>query len=222
VGNYVSAGDTNGIAVVTVMDPIDVQFSLPQDQIPAVQKRLTDYQATLPATALDRNRTTTLAEGAFSTLDNRVDTTTGTVKAKARFPNKNGTLFPNQFVNIRLQLDTLKHTVTVPAGAVRQGSTGGSFVYLLDRASSTVTMHPVKTGQTYADKIAILEGLKPGDEVITEGGDRLKDGAAVQLPSDQPAAGGAAAPKRNWNGANGGANGAQRGQRRQQAGMSAG
>lgn len=208
VGNYVAAGDTTGIAVITVMDPIDVQFSVPQDQIPAIQKKLSNYQTTLPAIALDRSRSNTLADGMFSTLDNRVDTTTGTVKAKARFPNKDGVLFPNQFVNVRVQLDTLKDCVTVPAGAVRKGA-NGDFAYVLDRASSTVSMRNVKTGQSYADRIAILDGLKVGEEVITEGGDRLKDGATVQLPSGQPQA---AKPGEN--------KGARQGKRRrQQQGM---
>ena len=182
VGNYVAAGVTSGVAVITVMDPIDVQFSVPQDRIPSILKRLATDKATLPATALDRTRINKLAQGHFSTLDNRVDTTTGTVKAKAQFPNKDGLLFPNQFVNVRVLIDMFKNAVVVPTAAVRQGA-DGDFVYVLDEPSSTVSMRAVKTGQASTDKVVILEGLEKGQIVITEGADRLKDGAKVKLPN---------------------------------------
>jgi multidrug efflux system membrane fusion protein len=189
VGNYLAVGDANGVAVITVMDPIDVEFAVPQDQIGALQKHLTEYGTRLSAVALDRSRTTKLAEGFFSTIDNRVDTTTGTVKAKARFPNKGGVLFPSQFVNVRVQLDVLKDAVVVPSGAVRRGA-DGDFVYAVNRADSTVAMRNVKSGITDNDRTVILDGLKVGEEVVTEGGDRLRDGAKVQLPDAQPPGGG--------------------------------
>jgi multidrug efflux system membrane fusion protein len=186
VGNYVTAGTATGVAVITVMDPIDVEFSLPQDLIPSLMKRLVVDKATLPAIALDRTRVNSLATGHFLTLDNRVDTTTGTVKAKAQFSNKEATLFPNQFVNVRIQADTLKNVVIVPAGAVRQGASG-QFVYVLDTENSTVSMRPIKTGQADGDRIVEKQGLQSGETVITEGADRLKEGAKVKMPAAKPA-----------------------------------
>lgn len=181
VGNYLAAGDTNGVVVVTELDPIDVEFSLPQDQVPAVVQRTVRDKAQLPVTALDRTRTTELARGTFQALDNQINTSTGTVKAKARFANKDGALFPNQFVNVRLLLNTAQNAVVIPVGAVRSGASG-SFVYVLNRADSTVKMRPVKTGASSGDQVAITEGLAAGEEVISEGGDRLTDGARVQTP----------------------------------------
>jgi len=182
IGNYVAAGDANGLVVLTQVAPIDVVFTLPQDDVPRVQARAA--QATLPVTALDRTRTVTLGDGAFSTLDNRIDTTTGTVKAKARFPNGAGALFPSQFVNVRVGLDTLRGVVTVPVTAVRAGN-DGDFVWLLN-ADRTVSRRKVVRGPATVDQIVVTQGLKAGDKVITEGGDRLTDGGRVQLAGDRP------------------------------------
>ncbi|MDQ6619775.1 MAG: efflux RND transporter periplasmic adaptor subunit, partial [Pseudomonadota bacterium] len=141
--------------------------------------------------ALDRTRTKVLETGTFSTLDNVVDTQTGTVRAKARFPNATQTLFPSQFVNVRLLLRTIEGAVAVPVTAVRHGS-NGDFVYVLNSADRTVSLRTVTAGQQGADKVIVTAGLKPGETVITEGADRLKDGARVALPADAtPAAGGA-------------------------------
>lgn len=181
VGNYIAAGDVNGVAVVTVLDPIDVQFTVPQDEVPAIYQRQAQNKAPMPVTALDRTRVNELAHGYFLTLDNEINTSTGTVKAKARFSNAGNTLFPNQFVNVRLLLDTEKDAVVVPVGAVRTGAKG-TFVYVLNRGASTVAMRSVKTGHSSVENVSILDGLKAGEEVITEGGDRLTDGASVQLP----------------------------------------
>jgi multidrug efflux system membrane fusion protein len=182
VGNYIGAGDANGVAVITTVSPIDVEFTVPQDDVPRIAAR--QGRANVPVTALDRTRTQTLDRGSFSTLDNLVDTGTGTVKAKARFPNSGNALFPSQFVNVRMELDTLKGAIVVPATAVRQGS-DGSFVWLLN-SDQTVTKTPVKTGQATGVQVQITEGLKAGDKVITEGGDRLRDGGKVQLPGARP------------------------------------
>ncbi|MBO9546467.1 MdtA/MuxA family multidrug efflux RND transporter periplasmic adaptor subunit [Caulobacter sp.] len=182
VGNYIGAGDATGVAVITTVSPIDVEFTVPQDDVPRIAAR--QGRANVPVTALDRTRTQTLDRGTFSTLDNLVDTGTGTVKAKARFPNSGGTLFPSQFVNVRMELDTIKGAIVVPATAVRQGS-DGSFVWLLN-ADRTVTKTPVKTGQATGVQVQITQGLKAGDKVITEGGDRLRDGGKVQLPGARP------------------------------------
>ena len=182
VGNYIGAGDASGVAVITTVSPIDVEFTVPQDDVPRIAAR--QGRANVPVTALDRTRTQTLDRGSFSTLDNLVDTGTGTVKAKARFPNSGGTLFPSQFVNVRMELDTIKGAIVVPATAVRQSS-DGAFVWLLN-ADSTVKKTPVKTGQATGVQVQITEGLKAGDKVITEGGDRLRDGGKVQLPGARP------------------------------------
>ena len=122
----------------------------------------------------------------FASLDNQVDTTTGTVKAKARFANSKLALFPSQFVNVQLQLRTIENAVTVPVAAMRRGN-DGDFVYVLNAAERTVSLRPVKRGQATADKIQVTSGLNAGEQVITEGADRLKDGAPVVLPGDAPA-----------------------------------
>ena len=130
-GNYVTAGTTNGLVVVTVIDPMDVLFTIPEDNLPAVTARMR-AGAVLPAAALDRSQTTQLAMGKLFTLDNQVDTTTGTIRAKARFDNGNGALFPNQFVNIRLTVDTLHNVVIVPTSAILKGP-NGMFVYTVEQ-----------------------------------------------------------------------------------------
>lgn len=185
VGNYIGAGDANGVAVITTVSPIDVEFTVPQDDVPRIAAR--QGRADVPVTALDRTRTQTLDRGSFSTLDNLVDTGTGTVKAKARFPNAGNALFPSQFVNVRMQLDTIRGAIVVPATAVRQGG-DGSFVWLLND-DKTVSKTPVKTGQATGVQVQITQGLKAGDKVITEGGDRLRDGGKVQLPGAKPQGG---------------------------------
>ncbi|RZJ06398.1 MAG: MdtA/MuxA family multidrug efflux RND transporter periplasmic adaptor subunit, partial [Rubrivivax sp.] len=187
IGNVVSSGDANGIAVITQTAPIDIEFSLPQDRVPEVQARVASGAA-MPVTALDRTRSTTLGEGRFSTLDNQVDTQTGTVRAKARFANAKEALFPNQFVNVRLLLQTLQGAVIVPVAALRNSSKG-EFVYVLDEAARTVATRPVKRGPATDDMVVIAQGLEVGEKVITEGADRLKDGARVTLPGDAPASG---------------------------------
>jgi multidrug efflux system membrane fusion protein len=176
-GNLVSTSDANGIATITQVAPIDVQFSVPQDRVPELMERIAG--SPLPASAFDRTRSTLLEEGRFSVLDNQVDTTTGTVKAKARFTNGKGVLFPNQFVNLRLLVRTINDAVVVPVSAVRNGS-GGDFVYVLNE-DGTVKQRLVKRGEATPDIVAIVSGLDAGERVVTEGADRLKDGARVQL-----------------------------------------
>jgi multidrug efflux system membrane fusion protein len=187
IGNYVTPSDTNGIVVMTVTDPIDVAFALPQAQLPTVQARLSTA-ATLPVTATDQAGTTPLATGHFLTFDNQIDATTGTVKAKARFANGSGKLFPNQFVNVSLLVDTLHQAVTVPVSAVRHGAQG-DFVFLL-MPDRTASLSLVKTGPSANGQIVIASGVKLGQTVITEGADRVDDGSKVMLPGDKPAFGG--------------------------------
>ncbi|MET0265762.1 MAG: efflux RND transporter periplasmic adaptor subunit [Duganella sp.] len=212
IGNLVGSGDANGIAVITQMSPIDVEFSVPQDSVPALMQRIND-NATLPAMALDRTRINTLDSGKFAALDNQVDTQTGTVKAKARFANANSTLFPSQFVNVRLELRTIKGAVMVPVNAVRHGAKG-DFVWVL-KEDRTVTMRSITRGEATVDKVQIVSGLQAGEKVITEGADRLKEGGKVMLPGGGPGAG---AGKRGAAGAEGASAPAAEQGRRKEAG----
>ncbi|MEO6408773.1 MAG: efflux RND transporter periplasmic adaptor subunit [Burkholderiaceae bacterium] len=209
VGNVVSAGDANGIAVITRLAPIDVEFALPQDRVPEVQRRVA-AGAALPVTVLDRNRTSELDRGSFSTLNNQADTQTGTVRAKARFPNAQGALFPSQFVNVRLLLDTLAGAVVVPTSALRHGAES-DFVFVL-QDDQTVLQRKVVAGQAVGDKVVIASGVAAGERVITEGADRLKDGARVVLPGERAASGAAGMPGRGASGGRrgDGASGARR------------
>lgn len=186
VGNYIGAGDANGVVVVTTLQPIDVEFAVPQQQAPAIQQRVA-HGAQIGALALDSTRTQTLDHGQFSTLDNRVDTTTGTIKGKARFANAQFQLYPSQFVNVRLTVDTIHDAITVPPAAVRSGP-DGSFVWIL-KGDRTVTQRKVKTGTATGDKVQVTDGLKLDETVVTDGGDRLNEGAKVALPGDKPPAG---------------------------------
>jgi len=185
VGNLVGSGDANGIAVITQLSPIDVEFAVPQDNLPVLQQRIA-ANVQLPAAALDRTRTENLATGSFIALDNQVDTQTGTVRAKARFANTDNKLFPSQFVNLRLTVNTINDAVMVPVTALRHGA-NGDYVYVLNPQARTVALRNVTRGESTVDKVQIRTGLKAGEQVITEGADRLRDGGSVVLPGDRPA-----------------------------------
>ena len=202
-GNVVTTSSTAGVAVITQVTPIDVGFAIPQDRIPEIQARLNDG-ARLPVEAWDRTRTKKLDDGQFLTLDNAVDTTTGTVKAKSRFPNAVGTLFPNQFVNIKLLLRTVAGAVVVPVTALRHGP-NGDFVYVM-KEGNTVEVRNVTRGEAGIENVAVTTGLQAGEVVVTEGGDRLKDGARVQTAVErppQPASGAASGSRRRASDAGG-------------------
>jgi membrane fusion protein, multidrug efflux system len=184
LGNVIGPNDANGLTVITQTAPIDVQFAIPQDRIPDINGRVAEG-ASLPVSALDRNRENKLDTGRFLALDNQVDTQTGTVRAKARFDNARNTLYPSQFVNVQLQLRVEEGALVVPISAVRN-STAGEYVYVIDAAQRTVAMRKVKRGMSTADKVQILSGVQLGEQVVTEGADRLKDGAKVILPGDRP------------------------------------
>jgi multidrug efflux system membrane fusion protein len=184
-GNYIAAGNATGVATITQISPIDVQFSIPQERVPDVKGRIA-AGAKLPVTAWDSGRTRKLDDGEFLTLDNQIDVQTGTIKAKARFANAGGALFPNQFVNVRLLLDTIDAAIVVPVTALRHGPSG-DFVYVVN-ADRTVSLRNVTAGISGVDDVAITKGLATGEEVVTEGGDRLKDGARIQTSADRPAA----------------------------------
>jgi len=186
-GNYVTPGDTNGIVIITQLQPITVIFPVPEDYVPDIQQRLSQG-ATLSVVAYDRANRKKLATGKLLTLDNQIDTTTGTVKLRAIFDNEDGALFPNQFVNVELLQNTLHDQLIIPEAAVRRGAPNGvvsTFVYLV-KPDNTVTVRPVVLGTLDGDHVAVQSGLVAGDTVVTEGGDRLRDGARVLLPGAQP------------------------------------
>jgi multidrug efflux system membrane fusion protein len=191
-GNYVTPGDANGIVLINQLQPITVIFSVPEDNVSAVMKRVSSG-VVLPVEAFDRTNATKIADGKLLTVDNSIDITTGTIKLRAQFDNTDSSLFPNQFVNIQLLQDVLKDQIIMPNAAVRRGAPNGvatTFVYAVN-ADSTVAVRPVTLGVVDGEKVAVSAGLKAGDIVVTEGGDRLRDGAQVQLPSAAaaPAAG---------------------------------
>jgi len=185
VGNYVTAGDTDGIVVVTQMDPISVVFTLPEDDLRKLNKRLA-AGAKLAVTAYDRSGQEALEQGQLATVDNQIDTSTGTVKLRALFHNADGGLFPNQFVNVVLHLDTLAGAVVVPSEAVQNGAPG-DYVYRV-KEDGTVALVKVTTSATAAGKTAITAGLQVGDRVVIDGADHLTDGAKVRIPADKAAA----------------------------------
>ena len=183
-GNYVQTSDPNGIVVVTQLQPISVIFTLPEDNLPEVMKRL-HAGATLPVTAYDRTGATEIASGKLDTVDNQIDPTTGTVKLRAIFDNEEESLFPNQFVNIKLLVNTLPDADIVPNAAIQRGAPG-TFVYLV-KPDRTATVQKVKLGPSDGQRIAILSGLQPGDSVVIDGADRLRDGAKVTVaPAERP------------------------------------
>lgn len=189
-GNYVTMGDSTGICTITLMQPMSVLFTIPEDSLPPVRKRL-KAGAVLDVTALDRAQKETLGAGKLSTTDNQVDTTTGTVKLRAMFDNADESLFPNQFVNIKLLVDTVKDALVVPVAAVQRGQPG-TYVYQV-MADDTVHVQVIETGATDGEKIAVTKGLVVGDQVVIDGVDRLRDGAKVRKPAPnqngKPAAG---------------------------------
>jgi membrane fusion protein, multidrug efflux system len=183
-GNYVTPGDTNGLVVITQIQPISVLFTIPEDNLQAISKRL-QAGAKLPVTALNRSGSATLAEGTLTTFDSQIDPTTGTIKLRAEFPNEGKTLYPNQFVNIRLLLDTHKDVVTMSTSGIQRG-VPGTFVYLV-QDDSTVTVRPVKLGITDGDRVEVLSGVQPGDRIVIDGADKLREGAKVIVRSEADA-----------------------------------
>jgi multidrug efflux system membrane fusion protein len=178
-GNYIQAGSSTGIVVLTLLHPISVIFTVPEDSLPQIMAQVKSG-AELPVTAFDRANVTQLGSGHFSSIDTEVDPTTGTVKVRAEFDNKDEALFPSQFVNVQMLLDTLHDVVTVPISAVQRGAPG-TYVYLLNE-DNTVSVHPVTLGAQDGDLIAVDKGLEPGQRVVTDGADRLRDGAKVVVP----------------------------------------
>ncbi len=184
-GNYISAGDTDGLVVITQTHPIDVVFSVAESNISQILKAQKSGQP-LVVEAWDRSNTTLLTQGTLLSLDNQIDTTTGTIKLKARFSNEDDTLFPNQFVNARLKADTLQNAVTIPTAAL-QMSNEGHFVWVVN-SENKVSKKRVTAGLQDSQKVVISAGLEAGERVITDGIDRLTDGATVDVVAPQSTA----------------------------------
>jgi len=182
-GNYVTPGDTTGIVVITQLQPISVLFTVPEDNLQPISKRL-QSGAVLPATALDRGGGKKIADGTLQTFDSQIDPTTGTIKLRAQFPNETKTLYPNQFVNIQLLLDTHKDVTTMPTAGVQRG-VPGTFVYLVN-ADDTVSVRKIELGVTDGDRVEVRSGLQPGDKIVVDGADKLRDGAKINVRAEAP------------------------------------
>jgi len=216
-GNNVQNGGS--IVVITQLQPIDVVFTVPEDNLPAVLAKQ-HGGSTLGVDVYDRAGQNKLASGSLASLDNQIDTATGTVKAKAEFVNSDESLFPNQFVNVRMLLDVMHDAIVIPTSSLERGA-GGLFVYVV-QPDHTVAVRNIKTGPTEGERVAVTEGLKVGEQVVTSGADRLREGSKVELPGEGPppekagaagaAKGGDADAKKRWGDRDGGQQGKGRGQ----------
>src|SRR5882762_2270940 len=185
VGNIVHATDSTGLLVITQLQPIAVIFSLPQDQLPQVASRLQRGEQ-LVVDAYDRDDSTKIESGKLLTIDNQIDTTTGTYKLKTVFSNDRNTLFPNQFVNVHLLADVKRNLVIVPAPAIQRGPQG-TYVYVVQNGN-TAKIQSVTIAQSTADKVGLSAGVNPGDNVVVDGQDKLQDGSKISPnPSTTPA-----------------------------------
>jgi multidrug efflux system membrane fusion protein len=180
-GNYVTPGDTNGLVVITQLQPISVLFTLPEDNLQVVLKRM-QAGAALPVTAYDRSGANKIADGVLQTFDSQIDPTTGTIKARALFPNQEKALYPNQFVNVGLLVDTHKDVTVMPTPGIQRGSPG-TFVYLVN-ADSTVSVRKVVLGVTDGERVEVRSGLAPGDRIVVDGADKLRDGAKIDVRAE--------------------------------------
>ncbi len=194
-GNYVTPGDATGLVVITQLQPISVLFTVPEDNLQAISKRI-QAGAVLPAAAFSRDGAHKIADGTLDTFDSQIDPTTGTIKLRAQFPNETRTLYPNQFVNVRLLLDTHKDVTTMPTAGVQRG-VPGTFVYLVN-ADNTVSVRKIELGVTDGDRVEVRSGLVPGDRIVIDGADKLRDGAKINVRAEAdinaPAAGPGGAP----------------------------
>ncbi|WP_442919025.1 MdtA/MuxA family multidrug efflux RND transporter periplasmic adaptor subunit [Methylomonas sp. 11b] len=185
-GNMVRASDVNGLAVITQVQPISVVFTLPEDDIPAVMRRWRSGDV-IVIDAYDRAGQQKLASGKLMAVDNQIDASTGTLKLKAQFDNEDRTLFANQFVNIKMRLDTLRAATLAPSAAIQHGA-NGAFVYLV-KEDNSITVRRVKTGPADGETVAILEGLAPNDKLVIDGADKLREGSQVKvIDKTKPAA----------------------------------
>lgn len=204
VGNLMQANSTS-IVVVTQMQPMSVLFTVPEDSLGNILQRLRAGQH-LNVDAYDRSLSNKIASGVLSNADNEIDPTTGTLKLRAMFDNSKFELFPSQFVNVRLLVDTVQNAIVVPGAAMQQGASG-SYVYVVATDSSTVKMRSVKTGPSSGDLISVTDGLQPGETVVVDGADQLRDGARVILPGAALPDGSALGQRRRRPGADGSSSG---------------
>jgi multidrug efflux system membrane fusion protein len=186
LGNIVRASDAAGLVTITQTQPISVVFAVPEGNLPQITRQLKAGEA-MVVEAWDREQRNRLATGKVATTDNAIDPVTGTIKLKAEFANAEGTLFPNQFANIRLQLDTLEGVLSVPGSAVQRGAIG-TFVYVV-KEDSTVTVRRIRLGTVDGDWVSVQGELSPGEKVVTDGADRLREGAKVEVITPPPARG---------------------------------
>jgi multidrug efflux system membrane fusion protein len=191
----VQTSSPTGLVVLTQTEPISVIFVLPEDAIQDIWREIRSGK-TLAVTAYNRTDATLIATGSLESVDNLIDTTTGTIKLRANFPNTDEALFPNQFVNARLLVRTIAGATIAPVAAIQHGAPG-TFVFLV-KPDDDVAVQKVTTGVTNGDRIQIVSGLKPGDVVVVDGADRLRDGSKVKISPDQ---GDAAANMNNGPGA---------------------
>jgi len=189
-GNNVANGTS--IVVITQLSPIDVLFTIPEDNLPQVLKKMHEGTA-LNVDVYDRAGQTKLTSGTLASLDNQIDTSTGTVKAKAEFANADESLFPNQFVNVRVLLDVMKAAIVIPTSSLQRGA-DGLFVYVV-KPDHTVNVRVIKTGPTEGERVAVASGLQVGETVVTDGADKLREGSTVELPGEAPPAADAAKTK---------------------------
>jgi multidrug efflux system membrane fusion protein len=177
-GNYITANDPNGVVVITQIQPISVIFTVPEDNVPTILKRF-HGGTELAVTVFDRSGTNTLGSGVLTTLDNQIDPTTGTVKLRAQFPNTDETLYPNQFVNVRLLVDVIHDAVVMPSSAVQRGAPG-TFVYLVN-PNNTVSVRQVDLGPVDGERVVVRKGLALDDRVVVDGADKLRDGIRINV-----------------------------------------
>jgi multidrug efflux system membrane fusion protein len=177
-GNIVHASDSTGLVVITQLHPVTVVFTLPEDRLPAVRRRLA-AGGTISVDAYDRGRQNRLASGVLLTVDNQIDDTTGTIRLKAEFPNEDDSLFPNQFVNADLLVDTLHDVLVLPVAAIQRG-VQGTFVYVVG-PEQKVAVRPVTLGAAQGDTVSVETGVEAGEQVVVDGADKLRDGASVEL-----------------------------------------
>jgi multidrug efflux system membrane fusion protein len=212
-GNIIHANDPNGLVVITQLQPIAVIFTLPQDQLPLVYKKLRDG-AKLTADAYDRDNTTKIASGTLLTIDNQIDPNTGTYKLKTVFSNEDNVLFPNQFVNVHLLVDVRRGLTVVPAAAIQRGPQG-SYVYVVTGGDS-VKIRLVSIALTSGSFVGVSEGLHPGESVVVDGQDKLQDGSKIDARASTSGTEGAGGPGGGSGRGQGGRGGARGGEGRSQ------
>jgi multidrug efflux system membrane fusion protein len=181
-GNMISSSDANGIVSITQLQPITVLFNIPEDNLPALIERM-KLDKEVPVKAFSRSQTTQLARGKLLTIDNQIDPTTGTIKLRALFQNDEGTLFPNQFVNVRMLVNVEKNAIVVPVPALQRGRSG-NYVYVI--SGDTVSLRSVKAGAASGEVAVIESGLEPGEVVVVDGADKLREGAKVKPAFNRP------------------------------------